>query len=412
MKPGNEIKFNSKNKADIQAYLDYINIVGNDDNGKLMSEKEFEDYKKNMKNKKRDHLYVYWINSTGFECKVIGPESMCFCNHRYKYHDYNNTNNKKIKCKKCQCKCYEHVPCYGANDVKCLCHHSYREHDLFSRTCNRRNCKCQKFNSKFTCNCGEGYDTHKTVIYTREERIKDGKPVEVGWFGDSLMNSGGNIPLGNYGEMMNDIYDTEFKNMERKPDGKKIMYRNGVAINSNLNKRKDNALSNYNNNNNGPLNFNNNENDNYNYFNNNRCKSNDNFSKLKKMTYEEAFGLNKKPKIKNDFETGNNNMKKYGGLIMGNKNYSYNNDTKNKYNDNQYFNNNYKINKNYNMNFQEKDKYLSYNNNNINENKFSYNNNFNNNDYNYNYNNNQYNYKSSNCNYNQYSNINNEIKYL
>ena len=409
MKPGNEIKFNSKNKADIQAYLDYINIVGNDDNGKLMSEKEFEDYKKNLKNKKRDHLYVYWINSIGFECKVIGPESMCFCNHRYKYHDYNNTNNKKIKCKKCQCKCYEHVPCYGANDVKCLCHHSYREHYLFSRTCNRRNCKCQKFKSKFTCNCGEGYDTHKTVIYTRDERIKDGKPVEVGWFGDSLMNGGNSIPLGNYGEMMNDIYDTEFKNMERKPDGKKIMYKNGVPIDNNLNKRKNNALSNYNNN--DPLNYKNNEEDNYNFFNNNRCKSNDNFSKLKKMTYEEAFGLNKKPKIKNDFENGNNNMKKYGGLIMNNKNYSYNNGQQNQYNDNQYFNYNYKNNKYYNMNFQEKDKYLSYNNN-INENKFSYNNNFKNNDNNYNFNNNQYNYKNSNCNYNQFSNINNEKNYL
>ena len=100
MKFENEIKFNSKNKADIQAYLDYINIVGTDDNGKLMSEKEFENYKKNLKNKKREHFYVYWINSGGFECKTIGPESMCFCNHRYKYHDYNNVNNiKKIKCK-------------------------------------------------------------------------------------------------------------------------------------------------------------------------------------------------------------------------------------------------------------------------------------------------------------------------
>ena len=53
MKPGNEIKFNSKNKADIQAYLDYINIVGNDDNGKLMSEKEFENYKKKFKKSKK-----------------------------------------------------------------------------------------------------------------------------------------------------------------------------------------------------------------------------------------------------------------------------------------------------------------------------------------------------------------------
>ena len=384
MKPGNELKFNSKNKADIQAYLDYINIVGNDDNGKLMSEEEYENYKKNLKNKKRDHLYVYWINSTGFECKVIGPESMCYCNHRYKYHDYNNTNNnKKIKCKKCQCKCYEHVPVYGANDVKCLCHHSYRDHDLFSRTCNKRNCKCQKFNSKFTCNCGEGYDTHKTVIYTREERIKNGKPVEVGWFGDSLMNGGGGMPLQNYGEMMNDIYDTEFKNMERKPNGKKIMYKNGIPVNdNNINKRRNDLYSNSNN-----------EyvdsNSNNNYYNiNNRSKSNDNFSKLKSMTYEEAFGINKKPKIKNDYESENNsNMKKYGGLIMNsNKNYIYNNKQ------NIYKNNNFEY-----LNYNKSNNSMNYNFNiNNNNNTFLYNN-INNNDYN------NYNYK----NYNQYPYKNN-----
>ena len=43
---GKELKFTSKNQADIQAYLDYVNIVAADDNGKLMSEKEFEEYKK------------------------------------------------------------------------------------------------------------------------------------------------------------------------------------------------------------------------------------------------------------------------------------------------------------------------------------------------------------------------------
>ena len=394
MKEGNEIKFNSKNKADIQAYLDYINIVGNDDNGKLMSEKEFENYKKNIKNQKREHYYVYWINSTGFECKVIGPESMCFCNHRYKYHDYNNTNNnkKKIKCKKCPCKCYEHVPCYGANDVKCLCHHSYREHDLFSRQCKRRNCKCQKFNSKFTCNCGEGYDNHKTVIYTKEERMKSGKPVEIGWYGESLINNGGGMHLENYGEMMNNIYDTEFKNMERKYDGKKIMYKNGVPINSNNNIRKNDLYLNSNNE------YNNlNTNDNF-LVNKNRCKSNDNFSKLKSMTYEEAFGLNKKTDFKNYNENeDNNNMKKYGGFIMNNKdfiheqkkpniynNYNINSNIDN--NNNYYLNhNNYNnINKNnkniYDNNLQKKNKYSNNINNYYNDfqsNKYLSNNNYN-----------------------------------
>ena len=34
------------NLKDIQAYLDYYAIVGDDDNGKMMSESEFEAYKK------------------------------------------------------------------------------------------------------------------------------------------------------------------------------------------------------------------------------------------------------------------------------------------------------------------------------------------------------------------------------
>ena len=45
MEKPKQLKFTSKNQADIQAYLDYVNIVGADDNGKLMSEQEFEVYK-------------------------------------------------------------------------------------------------------------------------------------------------------------------------------------------------------------------------------------------------------------------------------------------------------------------------------------------------------------------------------
>ena len=377
MKPENNIKFNLKNKADIQAYLDYINIVGNDDNGKLMSEKEYENYKKNMKNVKKEHFYVYWINSTGFECKTIGPESMCFCNHRYKYHDYNNVNNnKRIKCKKCPCKCYEHIPFYGSNDVKCLCHHSYRDHDLFSRLCTKRNCKCQKFNSKFTCNCGEGYDTHKTFIYTKEERIKNGKPVEIGWFGESLINDkiGGGMQLENYGQMINDIYETEFKNMEKKPDGKKIMYKNGVAINY-YNQKNNNLKYEINSN---DEKYNNNNYDEEFLKNKNRCKSNDNFSKLKSMTYEEAFGINKnKYNINKDFENENNNMKKYGGFIMNNKSNLYNNKKQNIYNNNYNYNRNNFYNGN--ENILEKKEKISMHYNKYNRNIYSQNLNINNN---------------------------------
>ena len=93
------INFNAQKQNSLQAYIEYRNIVGNDDNGKLMSEKEFEEYKKNVAQKRKNHLYVYWVNADGFECKAIGPESMCFCNHRYKAHDFDSITDKKVKCK-------------------------------------------------------------------------------------------------------------------------------------------------------------------------------------------------------------------------------------------------------------------------------------------------------------------------
>ena len=104
---------------------------------------------------------------------------MCFCNDRYKYHDFDRVKVKKVKCKKYTCKLSENVLCYGANDVKYLCYHSYRGQDLKTRKCKRNNCKCNDFGSKFTSNYGEGYNTHKTMTYIKEERINMGKPVDA-----------------------------------------------------------------------------------------------------------------------------------------------------------------------------------------------------------------------------------------
>ena len=58
MEKPKQLKFTSKNQADIQAYLDYVNIVGADDNGKLMSEQEFEVYKKMYQKKEKiDYMF-------------------------------------------------------------------------------------------------------------------------------------------------------------------------------------------------------------------------------------------------------------------------------------------------------------------------------------------------------------------
>lgn len=93
-----------------------------------------------------------------------------------------------------------------------------------------------------------------------------GKPVEAGWFGESLMAGAGGMQ--DFGSMMNDVYETEFKNMEKKPDGKKIMYKNGVPVNQNQKGNNNNNINNIN-------------------------QDNDPYG-FDQMSYEQAFGIKKK----------------------------------------------------------------------------------------------------------------------
>ena len=76
----------------------------------------------------------------------------------------------------------------------------------------------------------------------------------------------------------------------KKNQTEKIQYKNGVSIN--YYNKKTNNLNNEINSNNEKYHNNNYEED----FlgNKNRCKSNDNFPKLKSMIYEDVFGINKK----------------------------------------------------------------------------------------------------------------------
>ena len=50
-------------------------IVGNADGGKMMSEKEFEEFKNNVKDVRKNRLYVIWRNEDGQDCRTIGPSS-------------------------------------------------------------------------------------------------------------------------------------------------------------------------------------------------------------------------------------------------------------------------------------------------------------------------------------------------
>ena len=81
-----------------------------------MSEREFEEFKKEVKQARKNRLYVHWRNSNGQDCKTIGPASKCFCGHRYKEHFFDNVESRQIYCKahgstkKCKCKMFDYIP--------------------------------------------------------------------------------------------------------------------------------------------------------------------------------------------------------------------------------------------------------------------------------------------------------------
>ena len=88
---------------------------GDDDNGTLFTEEEYEAYKKKVfPLRLKNRLYVAWQNSQGRDCKLIGPETKCHCQCRYKNHvtdvaDPNAKGARKLKCKKCSCKGFMYV---------------------------------------------------------------------------------------------------------------------------------------------------------------------------------------------------------------------------------------------------------------------------------------------------------------
>jgi len=172
---------NNQNAAHVQAYINYYNTVGNADDGKPFTEKQYEEFKTDLKKNAKNRLYTTWRSNKGVDCKNIGPSAKCFCDHRYKDHNYLNPVDKKVHCKAkgCPCPTYYYVPVHGSQDFKCLCKHSYTEHDPITKKCVKGQCGCNvRFSSAWSCTCHLKFGEHKTVFETREERIALGKPVE------------------------------------------------------------------------------------------------------------------------------------------------------------------------------------------------------------------------------------------
>jgi len=168
----------------IQAYLEYKNIVGDTDGGKLLTEKEFAKRKQKALEDQKNRVYVTWLNDQGLECRSVGPSSKCFCGHKFRDHDAGN-KQKRVFCKmpKCKCKLFEYIPIRGSQDLKCHCKHSFKEHNISTRRCLKKHpvrgqCRCDGFYSSFGCSCGQPFSAHRTLFESREERQKAGKRVD------------------------------------------------------------------------------------------------------------------------------------------------------------------------------------------------------------------------------------------
>ncbi|XP_053465051.1 protein FAM221A isoform X4 [Nycticebus coucang] len=149
--------------AAVDEYLEYRRIVGEDDGGKLFTPEEYEEYKRKvLPMRLQNRLFVSWQSPTGMDCKLVGPETLCFCTHRVTG---------------CQCKAYHYVPLNGTQPIRCRCKHFADQHSAAPGfTCNACS-KCSGFHSCFTCACGQPAYAHDTIVETKQERLAQGKPV-------------------------------------------------------------------------------------------------------------------------------------------------------------------------------------------------------------------------------------------
>ncbi|XP_077712641.1 protein FAM221A isoform X4 [Canis aureus] len=122
--------------AAVDDYLEYRRIVGDDDGGNLFTPEEYEEYKKKvLLMRLQNRLFVSWRSPTGMDCKLVGPETLCFCTHRYKQHktDFETIPQQRpisLPCRVtgCPCRTYLYVPLNGTQPIRCRCKHFADQH--------------------------------------------------------------------------------------------------------------------------------------------------------------------------------------------------------------------------------------------------------------------------------------------
>uniref|UniRef100_A0A668VHE8 Protein FAM221A n=1 Tax=Oreochromis aureus TaxID=47969 RepID=A0A668VHE8_OREAU len=169
----------------VDDYWEYRRIVGDDDGEKLFTPGQYEEYRKKMFSQRlKNRLYVSYGVPGGIDCKLIGPETQCFCAHRYKQHktDWEVVPSERplalpCRVKGCCCPAYEYVPRLGPNPVRCRCKHLPQHHsEAAGHLCKSCN-SCSGFQSPYTCGCGQPSSEHQTLVETRLEREARGQPV-------------------------------------------------------------------------------------------------------------------------------------------------------------------------------------------------------------------------------------------
>nr|XP_046182999.1 protein FAM221A [Oncorhynchus gorbuscha] len=169
----------------VDDYLEYRRIVGEDDGGRLFSPEEYEEYKRAVfPQRLHNRLYVSFGVPGGIDCKLIGPETPCFCTHRYKQHqtDFEEVPSERpiaLPCRVqgCRCLAFQYVHLNGSQPVRCRCKHSAYDHSETSEHLCGKCSSCSGFRSPYSCGCGQPSFAHQTLVETKAEREARGCPV-------------------------------------------------------------------------------------------------------------------------------------------------------------------------------------------------------------------------------------------
>uniref|UniRef100_A0A1A8JDH6 Protein FAM221A n=1 Tax=Nothobranchius kuhntae TaxID=321403 RepID=A0A1A8JDH6_NOTKU len=176
------------NKSALKAvddYWEYTRIVGEDDGGNLFTPEQYEEYRRKvLPQRVKNRLYVSFGVPGGADCKQIGPETQCFCTHRYKQHktEWEVVPSERplalpCRVKGCLCSAFRFVPLVGSSPVRCRCKHQLQDHREDAAHLCKKCDFCSGFQSPYTCGCGQPCYAHQTLVETKQEREARGQPA-------------------------------------------------------------------------------------------------------------------------------------------------------------------------------------------------------------------------------------------